>query len=850
MDSASNAQSYDLVVTSNHQNNSGGGIVNILFYIGPDGSPKVPDPSIFKTGTCWVSSGYDENIESKFHFDELFLLKSARLQDKERTVVNTLEVSDWWAAGKNAERLSSQFIRIIEAELPNIDSGKFDWTGSELQRGSYFILSEGFIYGLFDLTKDTIDGRAVYTASPIANPAIRVDSHHVCKMDFNDLRKAGLIFDAKVNGEMRFYIGSLKSFGQALSNPKQQQIDYIPAKQLFSKVIAPLQEPKRKQKLLTKSQLNDLNGMISDFLNKNGGSLQAGSQRYQRAIDLVKSLNQSDDWILLIESYLKTPEGRSAFKSFSESSTATADKHRAAELNNDVEEAKGSLDNVNADIKIKTEARDIVEAQLELGKANLERQQVEHKEQIEQALTDKRMELETSQKNIDELNEKGSNLEKKYNKYITLEALEDKISQLEGSRTYLEGRENTLKEMLNSPEKSGDALLQVHSIMDLLGYARHTPKNKNQVIHQYVPPAKATNIEDISAIDLVASICKKIGDTGGRELSETETANILICMQQNLMIFLHGRPGKGKTSTALNLAKSLGIHKFDSLGREPDFLNVAVARGWSGSRDLIGFYNSLKDEFQASQTGLYNFLLDGEKLNKNSNIRIVLLDEANLSPIEHYFSSFISLFDIEGRNRAIDTGCINSDQRYLHPVRNNNLRFIATINNDSTTEPLSPRLLDRAPVISMDIDNNSAIGGEILSISGAIPANILEDKFGRKKCSNEIELRAIEDFVSKGTNEAPLLSDHLHLEGRRKIAIQSYIQAATGTEDLMERSLAEDFAVSQFLLPHFRGDGSNVAKAIEVMNEFSLNNNWRRTSEILLRIQREGDAYLHSYSFM
>lgn len=850
MDLATQALSYDLIVTPNHPNNSGGGIVKILFYIDTYGTPQNPDSDLFPTGTCWVSSGYEEYINSKFNKGELFLLRSARLQDVERERVGTQDATNWWAAGKSAERLTGQFIRVLECDLPDIDSGRLDWRGEELQRGSYFILSNDYVYGLFDLTKDTKDNTSIYSATPLANPAIRIDSHHICKVDYNELSKDNLIFVTEFDGEVRKYIWSVKKFGEQIKEPRKQQIDYIPIKQIFSKFIAPLKEPKRKQRILTKGQLNDINSMIDEFLKKTQDSLSSGSERYERAIHYLNNINQSEEWVTLVDAYLKTPEGKTALKSYSNSNSSDLNSDRVTAISSELNEAKEQLNKINAELKVKTEARDIVEAQLEQVKENLEREKQDQENKIQQSLIAKREELEETKKTLLELQKKGEGLEKKYEELSSIDSLQEEITKLESNHSYLQGRADKLKEMLKNPEQSGDALLQVHTIMDLLGYARHTPKEGTRTHRIYAPPSQAIDLEAFSSRDLVSTICNRIRLCGGRELSEVETANLMICIQQNLMTFLQGRPGNGKTSTSLNLAQSLGIHDCNNFGREPDFLNIAVARGWSSNRDLIGFYNSLKGEFQPSQTGLYDFLLNGEPLDHTSNLRMVLLDEANLSPIEHYFSSFISLFDSEGRNTPIDTGCLHSKNRFLHPVKSNNLRFIATINNDSTTEPLSSRLLDRAPVISMDIEDSSLIGGEILSFKGAIPANVLESKFGRKIDSNEIELSAIEDFISKGTKVAPILGDHLHVDGRRKNSIRSYILTATGDEELMDRPVAEDFAISQFLLPHFRGDGIEVSNAIEAMSEFAINNNWIRTSEILERIHREGDAYLHSYSFM
>ncbi len=69
----------------------------------------------------------------------------------------------------------------------------------------------------------------------------------------------------------------------------------------------------------------------------------------------------------------------------------------------------------------------------------------------------------------------------------------------------------------------------------------------------------------------------------------------------------------------------------------------------------------------------------------------ILLDEANLSPIEHYWSAFMGMTDGEGERSLM----LGQDRMQIPET----LRFLATINYDGTTEPLSPRVVDRAPII-------------------------------------------------------------------------------------------------------------------------------------------------------
>ena len=174
----------------------------------------------------------------------------------------------------------------------------------------------------------------------------------------------------------------------------------------------------------------------------------------------------------------------------------------------------------------------------------------------------------------------------------------------------------------------------------------------------------------------------------GRELDDWQVANLLICTQQSFITFLASLPGVGKTSLARLVAEIQNI--------KPRIQEVSVARGWTSQKELIGFFNPLNSRFQASNTGLYAFLkaLSGEEDDQSTAMSYALLDEANLSPIEHYWSAFMKTTDGEDEKELT----LGRDKIKI-PAH---LRFIATINYDGTTEPLSDRVVDRAPIIVLE----------------------------------------------------------------------------------------------------------------------------------------------------
>lgn len=201
--------------------------------------------------------------------------------------------------------------------------------------------------------------------------------------------------------------------------------------------------------------------------------------------------------------------------------------------------------------------------------------------------------------------------------------------------------------------------------------------------------------------------------------TQNVVANMLICLVQGFLTVFSGKPGCGKTSICKLIGECLGLTDYNhgsssvtSAIRYPEFrdarnetvnpsrfLEVSTERGWTSKRDFIGYYNPLTEQFDKTNADLYNAFLvmdkEGEKPDTAWPLCLILLDEANLSPMEYYWADFMNLCEAWQPGHSIDLG----GGRVFHIPES--LHFMATINNDHTTELLSPRLIDRANVIDL-----------------------------------------------------------------------------------------------------------------------------------------------------
>ena len=453
------------------------------------------------------------------------------------------------------------------------------------------------------------------------------------------------------------------------------------------------------------------------------------------------------------------------------------------------------------------------------------------------------------------LKEKIEGLLEKYSKYSLMEDIENKIAGLEtewdiGSRQKykIEEQIKTLEALHDQNEdKLRRKLFELKPFVEAINGNTGAP-NKAQVkkvsqqpIYVETPSGNAQNI-----ITYIEQKLKK----EHRNVSTLDVINITITLQQSFISFLAGLPGGGKTTLARLVAKIYGI-------QENRFLDIPVARGWTGQRDLIGFFNPISNKFQASSTGMYELLvaLSNEAQNEDFDppLSMILLDEANLSPMEHYWSSFMGLTDSRG------TEGLQLGDKYVQIPEN--LRFISTVNYDSTTEYLSPRLIDRAPVIVLEPNTIITTSNQQFEedttplIEVPISYKIMEKYFGRTDSIPEFlgpELKVYDEVKAVLEERKSDLGKPIIISNRKEIAIRQYCNKArplmreVSTDDDL---LAIDYAILQLILPLLRGHGKSFGKRLEKLRDVLINSDLERSSSYLQTIIINGDADLHTYDF-
>ena len=298
-------------------------------------------------------------------------------------------------------------------------------------------------------------------------------------------------------------------------------------------------------------------------------------------------------------------------------------------------------------------------------------------------------------------------------------------------------------------------------------------------------------------------------DKAGRKFTYDEVVNFIVCIANGFITTFAGQPGTGKTSICTLIAKALGLASYE----DPRFVSVAVERGWSSSRDYIGYYNPLSKSFEKSNAEMFNAVqrMDYEVRNGiNEAPMFILLDEANLSPIEHYWAGFNKLCDAG----KYDEKSISLGGEYSWKI-SNGLRFLATINYDHTTEELSPRFLDRSWLIMLK----------------SAPIDLLYDDDDLPNANSIVSMEDIETYFKP--NEHDVVSDsikgklfnihqafienNLSISPRNIKMVKNYCLVA---QKYMRNALAPlDFAVAQKILPLINGSGKDYDSLVSSLEK-------------------------------
>lgn len=257
---------------------------------------------------------------------------------------------------------------------------------------------------------------------------------------------------------------------------------------------------------------------------------------------------------------------------------------------------------------------------------------------------------------------------------------------------------------------------------------------------------------------------------------------------------------------------------------QKSFLNrkcfLPVKSDWTDNSELFGFYNMIEQKYHVPY--FLEFLLTAS--NNPEYPFYVILDEMNLSKVEHYFSDVLSCLE----SRVLKNGEVqqepvvlfsglneletNSESFEVIPSRIEiplNLYITGTVNIDESTHMLSSKVIDRANIIEFnDVDLKIYAGAEWR-----------DDKTGFVLSKNldflNVSLASKEDYQKLNTETQAVLAEvnsilkehHLHFGYRVANEVARYINQVcehVGTDDTIIKQ-ALDFQFIQKVFPKLNG---------------------------------------------
>ena len=159
------------------------------------------------------------------------------------------------------------------------------------------------------------------------------------------------------------------------------------------------------------------------------------------------------------------------------------------------------------------------------------------------------------------------------------------------------------------------------------------------------------------------------------------------------LVLLQGISGTGKTSLPMAFARAVGT----------EAAVIEVQAGWRDPQDLIGHYNSFEKKFYEKE--FLQALYRSGTPRCADTIRIVLLDEMNLSYPEQYFSDLLSTLELPEKDRRMvlmphpvdPAPALFTEGRKLRIPPN--VWFVGTANHDETTMDFADKTYDRSHVM-------------------------------------------------------------------------------------------------------------------------------------------------------
>lgn len=193
----------------------------------------------------------------------------------------------------------------------------------------------------------------------------------------------------------------------------------------------------------------------------------------------------------------------------------------------------------------------------------------------------------------------------------------------------------------------------------------------------------------------------------GLYYADSDLVNFHVSMKTDGMVILSGLSGTGKSKLVTEYANALQISSGDN-GSRSQVRFVSVRPFWADDSDLLGYADTVNNIYRPGDSGLIDTLIDAQ--DNPDDLFIVVFDEMNLARVEHYFSQFLSVLEMDAGtrrlalyNEQLESRLYNSEKYPANITIGENVLFVGTVNTDESTYQFSDKVLDRSNVMTLEM---------------------------------------------------------------------------------------------------------------------------------------------------
>jgi len=333
--------------------------------------------------------------------------------------------------------------------------------------------------------------------------------------------------------------------------------------------------------------------------------------------------------------------------------------------------------------------------------------------------------------------------------------------------------------------------------------------------------------EEPSSIDQIVSYI----ETKGFFYPEETIRNYHTSLETKPFVILTGITGIGKTRLTELYAN--GFHQVDK--GNPYYKKISVQPNWNDKKPLLGYFNPFMEKYHS--TDFLRFLLraieDCENCALNSNGEcadtsqctkryFVCLDEMNLAHVEYYLADFLSAMETDTKAISLHGKKVEAEDERLIPASLRippNFFITGTVNIDETTKEFSPKVLDRANTVDLDVVDLE----KWREIQLRIGRRIHEEAFK--------VIKEVHDILRKY---------NMHFGYRVCNEILNYIEKSG-----MDLSRALDLQIKQKILPKLGGDdNARLRGSLEEFNKYlagtAYTSSTRKVANMLAKLSSYG----------